>query len=280
MKKIKRILCVALALIMTMSLLCACGGKAEKKEETDTRDVAGMLSAIGTTEEKLNKTSEDTKWIFYDTLDSMLLALQSGKIVRANNIPDCVGQYVTGNNDKFKFEKPSALRTAVLNYHMGVMKDNTDLQTLLNNTILEMQKDGTLDKLASEYIDGYILNGKTPDPIEIPKIEGADTLNVAITGDLPPIDFVTADGKAAGFNVALLAEISKRANININLVNVNSASRSVSLTSGKVDVIFWVATVEYQDSKLNETEANVDVPENVALTETYYKSNSGQLVLK
>ena len=69
--------------------------------------------------------------------------------------------------------------------------------------------------------------------------------------DLPPIDYVAADGKAAGFNTALLAEIAKRLKINIKTVYVNTASRTASLSSGRSDVVFWYQVRENAETKQN-----------------------------
>lgn len=280
MKHLKQVIAIVLALAM-ITLLAACGAKDTTSETAKGNEKvsAGMLSMVGSTEEEMNKTATETKWTLFDTLDALLLALKSGKIERANLIPECVGQYVNANDKKIVFEEPSAKREAVLKYHMGVMEKNEETYNLLNDAIKAMKEDGTLDKLTKEYIDGYILNGKTPDVIEIPKIEGAKTIKVAVTGDLPPLDFVTADGKAAGFNVAILAEISKRANVNIELLTINSSARAVALTSGKADALFWIATLEFADKSLNNEKCNADVPESVKLTDEYYVGKSGQLVL-
>ena len=76
----------------------------------------------------------------------------------------------------------------------------------------------------------------------MPVIEGAQTLKVAVTGSLPPMDYVAADGSPAGFNTALLAEISNRIGKNIELVVVDSVGRAAALASGTVDAVFWTRT--------------------------------------
>ena len=48
-----------------------------------------------------------------------------------------------------------------------------------------------------------------------------------------------ADGTFAGFNTAYLAEIGKRLDKNIKLVQVSSVGRATALSSGTVDVVFW-----------------------------------------
>ena len=88
-----------------------------------------------------------------------------------------------------------------------------------------------------------------------------------MTGDLPPLDLVLADGTPAGFNTAVLSEISKRINKNIELVTIESNARAAALTSGTVDVVFWVVTPEGE----SPLPANSDTPEGVALTHSYYQ---------
>ena len=92
----------------------------------------------------------------------------------------------------------------------------------------------TLDTLVNEYISHPL---EIPPSVEMPKINGAETIKVGITGDLPTLDLVLADGTPAGFNTVVLAEISRRINKNIELVQINSGARAAALTSELVDVI-------------------------------------------
>ena len=65
---------------------------------------------------------------------------------------------------------------------------------------------------------------------EIEKIDNAETIRVGVTGDLPPIDYVDEAGIPAGFNTAVLAEISRRIVKNIELVSIESGARSIALS--------------------------------------------------
>ena len=62
---------------------------------------------------------------------------------------------------------------------------------------------------------------------------------MAVTGDLPPMDYVGPDDQPAGFNVAILSELSRRIGKNIELVPVTAAARAMALASNQVDVVFW-----------------------------------------
>ena len=69
--------------------------------------------------------------------------------------------------------------------------------------------------------------------------EGAETIRVAVTGSLPPMDYFAGDGTPAGFNTEIMAEIGRRTGKNIEFVSVDAGARLLALTSGTVDVVFW-----------------------------------------
>ena len=98
-------------------------------------------------------------------------------------------------------------------------------------------------------------------------------LKIAITGDLPPLDLVLADGTPAGFNTAVLAEIGKRLGRDVELVQVNSTARASALATKNVDVVFWVA-VPKGDSRVP---ADIDKPQNLELTIPYYQDKTVHL---
>ena len=100
----------------------------------------------------------------------------------------------------------------------------------------------------------------------MPKFYNDTMIRIGITGDLPLLDYIRPDGIPAGFNTAILAEISKLIGKNFVLVQVDSGSRAIALTSGEVDVIFWA--VVPQDNEI--LPKNFDVPEGVILTEPYF----------
>ena len=85
---------------------------------------------------------------------------------------------------------------------MMTMDTNKEVYAILNNAIVEMKADGTLDSLIENELKAYIES----DPLakDLPHFDGARTIKIGVTGDLPPMNFVAANGKAAGFNIALL----------------------------------------------------------------------------
>ena len=116
-------------------------------------------------------------------------------------------------------------------------EENTALRNDFDAQISTMKEDGTLQKLIDEHIT-KVSEGGEPVAIAFEKFEG-DPIRIAVTGSLPPMDYVAADGTFAGFNTAVLAEIGKRLQKNIELVQVDSVGRALALSEGTVDVVFW-----------------------------------------
>ena len=208
----------------------------------------------------------EAKVVYYDTLDALLMALNAGDI-DSIEIFQSVARYLCATNDNLRMgvtyvtDKP--LNTFAELVQGGVngndfaflmMEVNTDLRDAFNAAIADMKADGTLDSLVETYIDGVIA-GDEPEAIEIAKIDGAQTVRVAVTGSLPPMDYVAPDGTPAGFNTAVLSEIGNRTGMNIELVQVDSLGRAAALASNTVDVVFWTRTSSNAQEFAAKTEA-------------------------
>ncbi|MBR0061654.1 MAG: transporter substrate-binding domain-containing protein [Selenomonadaceae bacterium] len=198
---------------------------------------------------------------FFDNFNTMQMALAS-KNIAAIQTYGSVAKYMTANNSDFAIKETQTVKL-VDNFCCALREDDSDLKNAFDAAIDAMKADGSLDAL----IDKYITNFATPTPIDIPQIDGAEVIRVGITGDLPPLDLVLADGTPAGFNTAVLSEIGKRIGKNMELVQVDSSARAAALTSGQVDVIFWVV-VPADDSGRPK---DLDTPEGVSVTEPYYQ---------
>ena len=249
-----------LLIILTVS---GCGGSQGGDTQGDKKTVkVGTLTQLNTTPENAAKLSEGGQINFYDNFNAMQMALQS-KNIDSIQTHASVAKYMTANNSDFKVNESQTVKL-VDNFCCALREDEPDLKKSFDEAIAAMKSDGTLNKLIKEYITE--LKG-TPAAVAIAKIDGADTIKVGITGDLPPLDMVLADGTPAGFNTAVLAEISKRIGKNIELVQIDSAARASALTSGQVDVVFWVM-VPADDSNRPK---DFDTPEGVTVTDPYYE---------
>jgi polar amino acid transport system substrate-binding protein len=256
----KRLFGLFMALVVLLSCV-GCGGNNDK-EKTDPAaneqksDKVGALMPIGLDEEGYKRWTESIAEsegqpagyvaphtvIFYDNMNAMIMALQSKQIDRFATCSR-VGNYIAAHNDALKVIDNNF--KPILGYSIGMQEKDAAQIEEINSAIKAMKDDGTLTNLIKENITD--VGNAEPAATTMPVIDGAPTLKVAVTGDMPAMDFVTSDGKPAGFNVAFLGELSKRINKNIELVDIDAAARSAALTSGQVDALFWVIGVYDQE---------------------------------
>jgi ABC-type amino acid transport substrate-binding protein len=201
-----------------------------------------------------------TNYLFFDTVNDLLLALQAGK-VDGIKVPYYTAKYLCSTNDELKlnreyhFENATGVAEWALarlsdGYSFMLKEDNTELRDAFNAQIKAMKEDGTLQKLVDEHII-KVSEGGEPVPVAFEKFEG-EPIKVGVSGDLPPMDYVSPDGSFAGFNTAVLAEIGKRLQKNIELVQVENVGRALALSEGIVDVVFWTRA---NSEALNEQRA-------------------------
>ena len=236
----------------------------------------GFLTRLNSTEEAFSRIIQNsdrtTGWNllskghelygvkFYDSLNTILMALDKREIDEIA-MPDAVAEYITQMNPDYEICCVSLLQSP-MNIAFGFSQDNASLVWKFNRVIRELNEDWRLSELQGIYIYGE----NKDKPVTFEKFDGAETIRAGVTGDLPPIDYVDASGKPAGFNTALLAEIGKRLNVNIELVNIEAGARNSALSSGRVDVVFWYETAK-------DFTWNLDAPEGVILSEPYYSWN-------
>ena len=74
----------------------------------------------------------------------------------------------------------------------------------------------------------------------------------------------------------MLAEIAKRTNRNIEVVQIESGARAAALTSDIIDVVFW-AIVPVGNSDIP---SDIDKPQGVELSMPYFKDSVAHIKLK
>jgi polar amino acid transport system substrate-binding protein len=209
----------------------------------DIRDDGGFLPsevrAFSTSSELL--TALKTKRV-----DAMLTTLETSKfLISADTKLDIISANQPSNG-----------------LRMILRDTDTELLAELNSGIGILRAEGTLDKLYGEYIANVTVDRLAAAPAQLPPIEGAQTILVGINGDLPPYDYISADGKPAGFNVALMDELSRVLGKNIRFVTIPSDARFSALLSKntrRMDLFFWFyGRLNIDSLVLTEAYAEVD----------------------
>ena len=281
MKKFLAAICAACLLIS------GCGGSEKPAEPANDSGKAkiGVITHLNASETEYNdlmkkleksyrpsKANLSAEYKYFDKMNDMQMALDAAQIDMLSTYQN-VADYMINRNDNL--ETLPCERIMSDSFCFAMRKGDTMLKNDLDKAIKAMMVDGTLANLARQYITD-LKDGAEPPVVPITQIDGADTIKVAVTGDLPPFDLILADGTPAGFSTAVLAEVSRRINKNIELVSVDSGARATILTSKGADVVFWVAVPK--DSTL--LPANIDKPEGIEVSEPYYQDNVAHVGLK
>ena len=276
----KKFLCI-------LTIVAILGGTAYADD-----DYVGFLTRLRTTPDEffmLMKNSWATKgWAilggdhttskarFYDSLSQMQMALSRGDIDEMI-LPDFVAEYLLKVSKNYT---PCCISdSGQMTLCFGFMKSRQHLLDRWNTALISMRNDFTLSGLFQKYVKNFppdetydAIYGITQkqrrreNRISFETFPNAPTVKVAVTGDLPPVDFVDEAGLPAGYSTAVLAEIGRRLKLNIEIMQVDTASRTAAIVSGKADVVFW-----YEVSKM--ADKYLDVPEDVILSEPYLEWN-------
>ena len=254
----------------------------------DEPDNVGLLTRIKTTPEEffmlMKRSWAINGWIitsgdhstsqakFYDSLNSMQMALSRNDI-QEMILPDFAADYLIRINQDYS--QCCISNSGKMSLCFGFMKGNNNLRNRWNSALRSMKNDNTLKAFEKKYINEfpkdtsydyiYGIKKKTRDKenrIRFERFDGAETVRVAVTGDMPPVDFIAEDGTPAGYSVAVLAEIGRRLRINIIPVNVESTARTAAIVSGRADVVFWYEVNETLDDQ-------PDIPDEIILSEPY-----------
>ncbi len=264
-----------LAILLALSL-CLSAAAAEDIPAQKYGNI-GRLSKLNITEDQLNEVLKDImvhsicdRYVFYDTLTDMIMALSKGDIAVLETDQNTV-RYIVSRNDQIA-DRPPYMNSNMLVFCMLLRGEETGLRDQLSACITGMKEDGTIEALQQTYIEDVIA-GAEPEAIKAQTFPGAKTIKVAVTGDRPPMDYVAAGGEALGFNTALIAEAAKRLEMNIELVNVSTAARGIALC----DIVFWMEVGDFENW---EGAALEDQPENTVVTEPYMSVPLWWAVLK
>ena len=231
----------------------------------------GRLSKLNITEDELNEVLKDimvnsicNRYVFFDTMTDMLMALNRGDIVVLETDQNTV-RYIASRNDNI-VDRPPYLNPNNLMFSVLLRGEDVELRDKISNSIAEMEEDGTIEEMRQRYIEDVIVSGNDPDVVVPEVFPGARTIKVAVTGDRPPMDYVSAGGEPVGFNTALISEIGKRLGINIEFVTVDCGARGIALATGVCDIVFWMEIGDFENWEGADFE---DQPENTIVTKPY-----------
>jgi polar amino acid transport system substrate-binding protein len=235
-----------LSLLFAFAILAVClvGCKGKKAELIDySTDLEGKVIGLVSTwvpdaiiDTLVTKVigAKQKEINYYNRQADVATALTTGKI-DGSPVTKVVADYYIKRNKDLKFVE--ANRLVICSIVMLVRNEDMQLKYELDSAITILQDSGIIKQLEDRWITNLPATEELKNK-EIPTIEGAKTLYVGISGDETPLDYIGADGLPAGYNVALLSEISKILNVNFEFVTVETQAKMTALASKKIDLIF------------------------------------------
>lgn len=207
------------------------------------------------------------KYIEFDNINTLLLALKSTKVSHVI-VDETTARYFTKRQTGFSYEIKD--ENKLIKYSLCFKEDKKDLCDKVSAIIDQLSNEGFLNIIKINYIDN-VINGVDPGALNLVHFDDKEVYKIGVTGDLPPMDYIDKDGRPAGYNVALLNEISKRLKVNFELVDLDTGAKSSALSRGKVDAIFWIRSFD---------ENHNDAPKGTIFSTPYYQSPIADLIIK
>lgn len=239
----KRVILLLLVLLMAMTSLVVAEAADEGMTIVSYTNFMQPLPDEGKVGEAANEFIEGISDIYYpnmtellevQSLNEALQMLESGRADVFFTFYD-TALYIAAQDDRYDVVKCDDLAEAL---HLVASDQNAALIEKVNTALAELNGRNALDALWNENVQD-VLSGEAMATYQMPAIEGADTYRVGVSGDCPPIDYVSADGVPRGYNIALLVALSEQMQVNFELVPMESGARMVALESGRIDLFFW-----------------------------------------
>lgn len=226
MKKL-RFIPLVLIVVLLFSVLAGCANKGE-----DEKIVLGIYDIAGVAETMETMFPGVYEVHTFPTTNEILAALKSGRIDEALQLKPCAEYFMKGD-DTLQFEQGPISPSPT----MLTRAEDEDLLAAVNSAIETLKANGRLDELYTQYVENASPDS-IPEAPAIETIEGARTVIVGVTGDLPPYDYVSTTGTPSGYNVALMGEIAKLAGFNVQFENLNFSTKFSALKSERIDLFF------------------------------------------
>lgn len=253
MRKMRKLISLGLLLTLVFTM-AGCSGQNDTAGDENIQ--CGIMNWQEPSDLEIFPKPALGEWKQYNNLTTMVLDLNAGN-VEYLLVPSSVASYLKAQDDTLTIAPGGAgVPTEI---RMAVRSADTELYQVLQEGIQTLREDGRLDTLVDTYITNISVSGSADEE----PTEGETSYIVGVTGDLPPLDYVSADGMPAGFNVALMHAIAEELDVSFSFVQVDADARLSALSSERIDVIFWYGNVQGYESER----------EDLLITDDYYTDN-------
>ena len=243
MKKFKQLLCLALALTISASLLAACGQKDNSGSKDSDEKVLTYAVEGGSAGEEI-ALEKGWKVTTLEDQAAALMEVASGTSDAA--IVDLLmATAMTGEGTSYPdltYDAEQKLTTE--EYGIGCRK-GSDLAAFINNVLAETYADGSMKKVADTYklADAMVeqaapdANYTVPTDGDVAYIQNKGKLVVGIT-EFEPMDYKDASGNWIGFDADMAKLVAEKLGVDIEFTVINWDNKIMELDSKAIDVVW------------------------------------------
>ncbi len=182
-------------------------------------------------------------YLSFETVDETLTALRTGRI-NAAWFTDVTADYLVAGNDDLKLlETPEKAEDR---FFFGLALANNDggneLKEKMDEAIAILKETGKLPELLAkygEYKEGADLMREGDMMVNSSEVYAdKKVVTIGVSGNVPPLDAVTADKDACGFCVEFMDELAAITGNRVRFVYVKPEMMFSQLMAGRIDAVF------------------------------------------
>jgi len=174
----------------------------------------------------LEESTKNAKAVYYNSYSDEIAALKSGKI-DGFLTDEPLGKEIVSNNNNLKILNEKLTTDS---YAFAITPNKKSLKEKIDNVIIEMKKDGTLEKFENKWM-GKDDSKKILDSYNNKK----QTIKFATVSGSAPFAYMK-DNKIVGYDIDVINYIGNELNYNVEIVEMSFEGIIPALKSGKVDI--------------------------------------------
>ena len=224
----------------------------ESVAQFEGRTISGVSAKMPTASAKIFLDSYfGVSFGSYSPCDDFITALAAldNKKVSAIWVADVTADYYcrTGNYRSISPEETAGKGSERLQFAFAFRPEDTALRDIANELLDGLEADGTLDRLYDYYVNGVESSCLCPEFDNDGK-----TIYVGITGTVPPLEMVDAEGNVSGMAVELSKYLANYVGLNVKFVVLDNETAFARLMNGRVDMIACYGTSENHSTEFPE----------------------------
>ena len=249
----KKLLALALAVLMVTALFAGCGTKKEAAAPADySKDVKGALvvAEAGSAGEELATKDEFFKDATFTPVDSMAKALME---VKSGTADIAIVDYVTSigsigeGTDYADLKVVEGKDFSPEEYGIAFRK-GSDVVPAVNEIIAEIMNDGTMDKIGKDYkLDALLIKdgkafGDAVTEGDLAYIKEKGKMVIGITY-FAPMNYLDKDNKLIGFETEFAKAVCEKLGVEAEFVEINWDTKEIELQAKNIDCIWNGMTI-------------------------------------